>query len=328
MDFDFITHHALNNVWCTPRQDKQVIIKPARLTTRQGAFKSFRLMWRDIPLPDQINRWHIYQIGGTHPLAFNLFARCYTWVNLATASQTQSMIADLYTGDGYKFPLFDTFYSYTADHNLVVAVRINSALPMVNAIDDVYLRVYSNAFFQSPRSSSIPNDIRIDGALISSAVVRNQLKVKFNQYRTSPTGYCWLFVNGIMHENWDDSAIPIGSYTEIIHDSSVKKVLKLDISEFDTFQSVLDDKLKYIVHYAGADDGTIDYQDDIDVYLMHEDPVVGHLGLYYNKNNEDGMRNLTHRDYSIVASYVKRFAEVYEKRTIPRGFLEPTELKA
>ena len=75
MDFDFIVDHAVKNVWCTPRQDSQVIIKPARLTANHGAFRYFKLMWRLIELPDSTSRWHVYQIGGTHPMAFDLFVK-------------------------------------------------------------------------------------------------------------------------------------------------------------------------------------------------------------------------------------------------------------
>ena len=326
MEFDYIVDHAIKNVWCTPRQDLQVVIKPARLTIKHGAYKSFRLMWRQVPLPDNTYRWHIYQIGGTHPLAFNLFARCYTWTKLSQACEQQSMIADIYSASGYKFPLFDTYYSYTADHNLILAVKINKNIPVDLNVEDIFIRVYSNAFFQSTRSSALTENVKVSGKLISTASDRAQLKVQFNSYR-SKNGYTALFVNGVLHENWVDSLLPIGSYAEVVYDAAVREVITLPLNEMKSFQSVLDQKLKYLLHYSGAGHSGIDYQDDIDLYILSENNSAGHLGLYYGKNNIDAMRNLTHRDYSIVATYVKRYAETFEKFPQYQGFVDPLDLK-
>lgn len=327
MEFDYIVDHAIKNVWCTPRQDRQVIIKPARLTARHGSFKNFRLMWREAPLPDQINRWHVYQIGGTHPLAFNLFARCYTWVKLSDACNSQSMIADVYTANGYKFPLFETYYSYTADHNLILAVKINKTLPMLPDIEDIFIRIYSNAYFDSPRSDSLTTNVSVVGRYIDSVTTRNSFKTQFNSARSNP-GYTWLYVNGVMYQNWVDALIPVGSYAEFVYDGSVKKVIQLNIKDLATFESTLDSKLKYLLHYQGVSDNTIDYQDDIDVYIAKQHTTAGFQALYYNKNNEDAMRNLTHRDYSICSTYVKRYSDAFEIQTVPRGYVDPQDLTA
>ena len=326
MEFDYIVDHAIKNVWCTPRQDLQVIIKPARLTVKHGAFKNFTLMWREVPLPDSVYRWHIYQIGGTHPLAFNLFARCYSWTALSEACEQQAMTADIYSASGYKFPLFDTYYSYTADHNLILAVKINKNIPVDLNVEDIFLRVYSNAYFQSPRSSTLTEKIKVLGKLIATTVERTQLKILFDSYR-SKTGYTSLFVNGIMMENWVDALIPVGTYVEVFYDASVRDIITLPLSDMKTFQSVLDQKLKYLLHYQGAGQASIDYQDDIDLYVLNQSQNAGHLGLYYNKNNVDAMRNLTHRDYSIVAAYIKRYAETFEKLPEYQGFVDPLNLK-
>lgn len=326
MDFDYIVDHAIKNVWCTPRQDQQVIIKPMRLTAKHGASKQFKLMWRVVPTPDEVGRWHIYQIGGTHPLAFNLFAKCYTWVNIAEACDTQSLLADIYTATGYKVPLFDTYYSYTADHNLIIAVRVNSKLSIDLNSEDIFLRVYSNAYYNSSRSNALTTKIKVTGRVIETTAHRNSLKVTFEQSQQKP-GYTWLFINGLFYENWDDALLPVGTYAEVVYDASVKKVIKLKFNDLDTFSSTLDAKLKYLMHYAGADDGTIDYQDDIDVYIVKPGANQS-TGLFYNKNNEDAMRNLTHRDYSLVTTYVKRYAEVYEGMTTPKGFVDPLDLTA
>lgn len=327
MDFDYIVDHAIKNVWCTPRQDQQVIIKPARLTRRHGVRKQFQLMWRTVATPDQTSRWHIYQIGGTHPLAFNLFARNYSWVKISEACEAQSMLADLYSVNGYKIPLSDSYYAYSADHNLIIALKVSNKFGIDLNYEDIYLRVYSNAYFDSPRSTGLTDKIRVSGRLINGASDRNILRVSFDAWTAMP-GATWLFINGVMYKSWDVNLMPIGSYAEVIHDGSVKKVLELPLADMEMFESRLDETLKYLLHYSGADDGTIDYQDDIDVYMSAEIGAGINKSLWYNKNNPNAMRNLTHRDYSIVSSYVKRYAEAFELMTVPRGFVDPLDMKA
>lgn len=325
MDFDFLVDHARKNVWSTPRQDQTAILHPARLTARHGAFKSYKLLWRDISLPDTTSRWHVYQIGGIHPMAFNLFSKCYTWVSLAETCNAQEMIADVYGASGIKLPLFDTFYCYTVDNNLILAVKINSKVPINLNDEDVFLRVYSNAFFASSRSDALVDKLHVEGKHLQSAAERTTFKTTFDSYRAKP-GFTWLYINGVMHKEWVDANAAIGSVVEFIYDPSVKKTLNFTIKDLKTFSSTLDEKLKYLVHYSGASDNTIDYQDDIDVYVSRPDDTAGFKSVYYNKNNADAMRNLTHRDYSLVSSYIRRYTDTLETLSTPKATLDPLNM--
>ncbi len=328
MEFDYLVHHAIKNVWCTPRQDQQVIIKPAKLTPKHGVSKSAKLMWRYIPTPDQTSRWHIYQIGGTHPIAFNLFAKCYSWIKISEACEKQSLLADLYITSGYKIPVSDSYYAYSADHNLIIAVRANPKMPYDLNLHDLYLRVYSNAFYGSPRANNIGTPkVKIDGRTIEANTDRSVLK-SFYQSCSGLPGHAWIYINAVLYESWVDALMPIGSYVEVVYDASVRDIIKLKIGDMDTFESTLDKKKKYLLHYDDADPKQIDYQDDIDVYITRNHQAAGYQGLFYNKNNEDAMRNLTHRDYSIVATYLRRYADTYELMAIPRSFIEPEDLYA
>lgn len=311
MLFDYLTYHGITNVWCTPRQDMQVIMEPARLTPLYGVKGDFKLMWRTVPLPDTLNRWHVYQIGGTHPLAFNMFPRCYSWVRIAECCNKRSMIANLYTNTGYNIPLYNSYYSYTADHNLIIAVMCDPRYPFDIEKETLYFRVYSNAYYNSPRSDALVKNVQVYGADIETAADRAELKARYDELKELP-GHVAIFSNCVRYDKWDDHTIAaIGKSVEIVYDAAIKKIVRLPIADLLNFKSTLDDKLKYVLHYAGPDDGTIDYFDDIDIYIDSnaEDSDGNSAGVYYNRNREDSMRQLTHRDYSIVATYVKRYAE-------------------
>lgn len=327
MDYDYIRDHALKNVWCAPGQDQQFIIAPAKITPRHGAVRNAQVLWRLTPLPDQTSRWHIYQIGGIHPLAFNLFAKCFEWTSLAKACNDRSIIAQVYNVNGVTLPLARTFYRYTEDQNLIIAARIDSKIPFDLNYEDLYLRLYTNSYFQSSRSQTGAPPLSVRGEVPTNAGMKAQLLTHYNVKASSP-GKVWLNVNGVRLDAWSDSQIAIGDNVEIIHDPSVYKSFTLDIKDLPVFDSSLDQLRKYLVRYEGADLGTIDYQDDIDVYVLQPREGIPARGVYYHKNMPNAMRNLTHRDYSLVVPYIRRYADAFELMTPgERPFINETDLK-
>ena len=169
MDYDFIKDHALKNVWGAPRQDTQYRVVPNRLTPYHGHVRTTEVLWKKVDLPDTTSRWHVYQIGGIHPLAFNLFTKSFGWVSLAEACNRQLMIANVYTAGGIQYPLHDTYYQYTQDRNLILAVKINELIPGNINTEDITLRVYSNAFFNSVRSDGLTKQVYIEGKTLTKA---------------------------------------------------------------------------------------------------------------------------------------------------------------
>ena len=320
MQIDYLTKLAIENIWCSPKQDMQVLLHPARLTDHHGAIGEHELgLGRIIPLPDKINRWYIYQVGGTHPVAFNLFAKCYTWVKIIETIEAKSMFVDLYTNSGYHLPLGESYYSWTADGNLIIAIKASQAPIQVNLKkEDIYLRVYSPAYFQTAEGASITEKIKTISIRVENNTHKAALDSFYSQY-SQKKGHLFIYHNGYKLYSYSSSAVAVGDIVEMIFDSSVKKIIKLKIGNLQPFESEMDKKLKYIVHYEADDPGCIDYQDDIDFYVFDREKVKA---LYYNKNNFDAVRNLTHRDYSIVTTYLKRYAEVMQGS----GFIDPLDM--
>ena len=92
-----LVDHAIDNVWCTPEQDNQVILKLARLTPVGGVFNRYKLHWDYIPLPEKNINYHVFQIGQIHPLLLNLLEKREEWVSLAQACNGKNTILDIYT---------------------------------------------------------------------------------------------------------------------------------------------------------------------------------------------------------------------------------------
>lgn len=316
--FDYLIDHAYKNVWCTPEQDNQAILAPARLTSNGGAIGSFKVMWRMIPLPDTYSHWHVYQIGQLHPLIIGLFPKTNEWTTFTESCNKQKMICDVYTNNGINLPRFDTFFKFNEDRNLLIAVRLNSMIPMDFDNDKIYMRVYTNQYFDTYRSDPINDIIYVEGSVPVSLNDILNIQSSFIYYNNKPIGQTYVFVNGYLVSDVSLATVKIGDYVEFIYDSSIYKVVDFKYFDLKEFNSTRDGVRKYLLNYAGGDNGVIDFQDDIDVFLSYRLPNGTQQGVYYNKNSPTAMRNLTHRDYSLsVEFFNQNYIPQLQKANIP-----------
>src|ERR1035437_8496875 len=93
---DYLIDHALQNVWCTPDQDNQIILKPVRITPDYGVWNSWSYMWVNLVLPVKGTRFHLYHIGQVHPLLVDLFPIVETWTLISDTCNLSNVICDIY----------------------------------------------------------------------------------------------------------------------------------------------------------------------------------------------------------------------------------------
>lgn len=323
--YDYLRDHALKNVWCTPDQDTQVILKLAKITGPGGVKVKAKVLWRDVYLPDTTNVWNIYQIGQAHPLIFGLFPLSHEWVSLAQTCNTQKMITDIYTDEGINLPRFQTFYKYNEDRNLIVAVRKNANIPFDFNNDDIYLRVYSNEYFNTLRADHVLDFINVQGWVPVDGAAIMAAQAVYNAH-VAKIGTTNVFVNGFKVDNLDLITVSPGDTVEMVYDSSIYKVIDFKVGDLLPLHSELDFKMKYLLHYAGADNGVIDYQDDVDVFVINKTGSTRYKSVFYHKNSSDAMRNLTHRDYSIVVPYIVHYRDVFQKNFPSSTVIDPDDL--
>jgi hypothetical protein len=144
--YDYLRKQALKDVWRVPTIDRQFIINPQRVTKNYGRMKNFTVMWDTLSLPDNNNRWHVYDASSLAPVVLNLFKRCEGWTPLSEATNKRGVYTNLYVGTGLELPRFDSYYRYTESGVLIIAVRINKKLKCNLDKDTIYFRVYSGAF--------------------------------------------------------------------------------------------------------------------------------------------------------------------------------------
>lgn len=304
--FDFLKNHALANVWCTPNQDNQLILKMPRITQFNGVMNRISVLYETLTLPVLRQRFHVYQIGGV-PLRFiNLFGKRDEWSTLASSCDEGKNIIDCYHTSGIQYPRTQVWSCLTENGNVLIAIPRQPKINIDFNSTDIFLRVYSNAYFESDRSLELNNYIEVKGKTLASTDDIIELQTFYAQKSALSNGKVSAFVNGYKVPAFNMLYAGVGDVAEVVYDSSIYKEVIFPVTELLTFDSTLDNKGKYILHYPGNDSGSIDFYDDIDLYLIN---TVTNKGVYMHHNAVDSIRMLTHRDYAIAVPYVTAYAQ-------------------
>lgn len=300
---DFLIDHAIKNVWCAPRQDLQAIVQPAKITPTGGVWNTVKILTRVHELPEKKVRFHVFQIGQLHPLLMGLFPEQNRWIPVSEACITQKLIVDIYNVNGLQLPRTQCWYRITEDKNLVFALKHQDMIDIDMDNEPIYIRVYSNAFYKSQRANVLSNIIDVQGMTVLSQQNILDLQTKFIAAQAK-VGTTMAFINGYQATHLNLVTVKPGDVVEFVYDASVYKVVDFLINDLRTFDSLIDLKTKYLLHYQDTNSGQIDYQDDIDVYLQRDVGSGRRQGVLYHRNAEDSMRMITHKDYSVTVPYL------------------------
>lgn len=304
--FDHIADYALKNVWCTPGQDKEAVLKLPRVSPKTGVWNRIEVMRVVYTLPEQGVRFHVFQIGQLNPLILGLTAIDKKWVSFSDACNNESLVAYLYTAKGYRFPLSQAWYFVTADKNVLVAVKEQTTIGSDLGKEDFFIRVYSNAYFNTDRADSAYDYIKVKGATVKDTNAILALQNEFNNLKTQP-GLVTAWINGYQVAGIDLITTKPGDVVEYMFDGSVYRVLDFAISDLSAYTSTMDGKKKFLLHSLEGSD-TIDFVDDIDVILYMPGNNGRFKGVYFHQNQEDAFRMVTHCDYGIAVPYIEAIA--------------------
>jgi len=306
--YSFLREHAIANVWCSPYQDRQYTFKAARLTSPTGIRRRIRIMYRDYGLPDTGSLWHVYQIGQLHPAIMGLLDIQSAWVSFNYVVNQSNMIIDLYGERGNHLPLTHGYIQVTANRNVIVAIRKDARFDVDFMGESLFFRFYTNAFYGSVRSDDYPYATYANGMNVGSVSDKTAMAQQYATYAAMP-GHTNAFINGRLVDALTVANMAIGDYAELVWDGSVKRIVDIPIPDCPTFLSELDNTRKYILHYGGVDVDTIEYFDDVDIYLVKKDALGHFTGIYYHRNLRSAVRMLTHRDYAIRIDHVQALVD-------------------
>lgn len=300
---DLIINHALRNVWCTPRQDKQLRIKVGRLTSINGVRNFVTINGISLQLPSSGEKWHVYQFGQIHFELFDITTMRQAWTSVERLANRNNVLMEVYTDSGKHFPLTNVFIIRTLDNNYLMAVKPHNNFSDPIPESTVYFRTYSNAYYNSIRSIGTDRTVTTFSSTIVTSfdlVTMSNLMISLQE----DEGHTYAFVNGYYIDTLNPLSLKIGDYVEIVRDASVKTVIHIPVSELQTFTSTLDQKIKYLIRGNSINTNIIEYEDDIDIFLSISRSGY-RQGVSYVKNAEDAMRMVTHKDYAIPTTYLQ-----------------------
>lgn len=305
---DYMLQQARRNIWCNPLQDNQFVIKPQRISAGYGAINRVIGLNRFINLPKVDRHYHVFQVGQLSPGMLNLLERypswsAEKWYTFSEAMNALNLYTTIYNEHGVNIPRSISHFMFTREKCLMFAIERDPRIQYNLDEDNIYFRVYTNAYFTGKEAT-------ISGAKIitKSYEITNMQSILNAQkdYREAIArpGHTEVFVNGFLVPTLSPVTVKAGNLVEWVHDGSVKRVVTFKHKDLPSFISTMDKKHKYILHYNDNDLNTIDFQDDVDLFISLPDNKVGIKGRYYPKNQPMAMRNLTHRDYSVPGEFV------------------------
>lgn len=306
---NFLTRHAVYNVWANPHQDDQSIQELQKITVDGGSLNILNILNLKIDLPTKGEYYHVYQLGQLNPEFLGMLEKPREWVRLDEMCKQAGMIINIYTTYGLEIPKIITYARWTSRRNLIFAIRKCDKIPYEFDSDHLYFRFYSGNYFNVTKTYADQSAIDVLGYEIHSSTQKGELLDFYNKYNTDQGGlHVWH--NGILVKNITARQMEEGDIVEMLWDSTIYKIIIAKLDDLNTFTSILDNMRKYLFTYDGAINNTIDYFDDIDFYVVrhkNNNNDTTHRGVYYHRNNSNAVRQLTHRDYSLVVNYISKY---------------------
>lgn len=319
---NYLTEHALQNLWCEPTQDRQYIIQPARYTLKGGALNYAPVGWIRIPLPVQSSGtssrfFHLYQIGQIPPDLLNIAGSMGQWYTAEGLMETHGVLIDVYLLNGTKVPPAYVYFMQTRDKNVLMAIENVTTLDLGTVLDstvrkaaldddDVYVRFYSNKYYDSAdytaRNSNKPKINVVSQYVTNSGTFGSfgsQCTNVNNLYDPSGLGASRYYIDGfeVSRPTAYDPVKHRNKMFTMIRDTSIEEVANFGaVQDLPTFMSNVDAEVtKYIL--MGEPSEHIKYYDDIDFVFYANN--AEQKGVLVPTTDGAQIRQLLHNAWSL-----------------------------
>lgn len=308
-----VQRFALDNIYCAPGQDAQFAFKLVRVNKPTLPCKGKVNVYNTTKhLPNQTQFFQVFVVGNIPTVIMNLLSQKEAWFRDQWLKASDDMVSrnflfSLYNQDGVMYPRQNVYYSFIDERSLMIAQEVPQSFLGVYPVQSFqYLHVYSNAWFQSLEYNGLPvkNGIDYKFEQVENNLQKVALQTWITQKKTNG-GDVMVFVNGYYSDSVNLN-IPEYSYVEIVYDQSIISKEKFPLEGLHTFDSIKDDKLKYVLYRQKQTD-KIQFFDDATVFVNDTSSFVS-KGLLYYKHKDHSMRNITDKDYSLNSAYVNTTA--------------------
>lgn len=298
---EFLINHATSNIWCNPLQDRQAIIQPVRLgKILNGRYSYVRLGHVDYQTPTK-DYYHIFQIGHYPLEVMGITGVVDKWQTLSSVATQSKCHVDLYTNTGLKIPLFESHIMRLPNKMVVLAVRKQDIVDLGK--EAIYFRHYSNAYFESVRSSQeddfVTKGIRYNTTNESSVVqLLNEIRVGKEEGHNVT-----IIHNGEYRDKVVFSDLQPTDTLEYVLDDSIDSVETFSLSDVDFVHSIKDSQRKYVIDLGVPD--TIRYHDDVEFRVVTTNAAGGFVkGRMFHRNKPLNVRMIAEATYAIAVDQV------------------------
>ncbi|AXH70780.1 virion structural protein [Vibrio phage BONAISHI] len=296
----------IDNIWANPHVDRQFIFKPSRLTYKFGERGSIRIPFSTIYMPDTDDRYVVYEMGQLNPALLGLDGNYRQWVRLDKVCNNQEALIFGYI-DNRIIPSTTVYIRRNENRNLLCAVKYTPNREHFLKEKPFYLRMYSNSWFATAEADTNVG-VEVKGGIIDEpGWTVSDILTQWNAFRARAEGYTFAFINGVYHDKLTSAIMTEGDYLEMIYDGSIQEYFDVSIEDMGAFQSDIDFKRKLLITSPDSLNGQFIFQDDVDFMICNkftENLLEYTKGVYYPREIRSDVRQVTQRDWAIVASRV------------------------
>ncbi len=315
----FLKNDAMTSIWCAPNQNRTIITAPAKISAQYGSTYNVRILMQVYPMPTQVagDYYFVYQIGPAPADLFNLLGMTTNvWTKCSDLCVSQAMVMYIYNENGIRALLDHCYLRFNADGNLVLAVLVDTVIPTHFESQTLHLQMNSNVYFDTMAWANAKSAAGLPMApAIQYASVKLQsnsdLSVFFNQVNgmiqaTVPGAGLILSRNGRYYNNLSQlTNAVIGDTLEAIVDASIKGIYTVALPSMPSFTSTLDVGMVKRAIVTSTAYQVIDFKDDVDFFMVSQTNPTEPNGLYYNQDNSNCVRMMTHNAYALQNSILQ-----------------------
>lgn len=304
--------YVKRKVWGNPANDIQFQVKLARVSHELGYTKNFEYMGKYLLTPDTTRFWNIFTVGNLNVGNWNLGYRMLNWVpfnrwvNAAKIMEDRGVFLDFYNNAGLQYNRTETWIMKCFNGPTLIAFAKNDVYPM--PVDKpMYLHCYSpdTVIYMSEGFNDKKFAYIAKGITYYDFREWDQLKQDYAAEVAKGVGQVNVYHNGVLVPMSSINPI-VGDMIEFTTDPTIFRKLTFNYNSLYNYYSERDSNRKFILFpWFTNKEKRYYYFDDCRFYVRNKRT---NRGIYFHRNNQDAVRQLTHQDYGISATYVETVA--------------------
>lgn len=303
---------AVKSLWMNVAADDQYLLKPRRLSRRNGSLAVFSDRFLSFTLPDLVNWYGLYSLGSLDPELYGIENKIDEWITLDSLTDTSGLLLEVIVNDKL-LPLSTCYIKRVNSRDYVLAVKISPNSSIIFTDDPLYFRAYSNVWFSSEEAAgfTLPK---------YKSVVISQLEDMVNI--TGPHNAAKaagieskLFHNGILVDNITPAEINTRDTLCYQSDSSIEGYYDIKVADLPIFNSTVDSCNKYLVMPPEELSGRFMFYDDVDIYLCGTKDIGGVdrvVGFTVERYRPEDVRMVTRGDLSIRTAFIDAIRDMHD----------------